>query len=154
MSGTTVLADSLPPHVRLIQLATAIWPSKSIYVAARLAIADQLVDGPQSVDELARRLNRPADQLAGLCFSLVSLGLFSVTRNGHYALTKLGRALVTGSPGSARAIVLLMARQRLPARAALEAARTEQEPPPMDNPVRSATALAGSLGVRARRRTG
>src|SRR5438552_3381035 len=45
---------SLPPPVRLYQLATGHYVSQAIYVAATLGIADRLATGPQRHDDLAR----------------------------------------------------------------------------------------------------
>jgi hypothetical protein len=44
---------SLPAHVQVIQMATAIWRSRAVYAAARLGLADLLAAGPQTAAELA-----------------------------------------------------------------------------------------------------
>jgi hypothetical protein len=44
-----------PPHAQLIQMGTAHWVSRVLYVAVKLALADELADGPKTADELADR---------------------------------------------------------------------------------------------------
>jgi hypothetical protein len=40
--------ETAPPHVQLVQLATAYWTSRIIYVAAKLSLADRLAKGPKA----------------------------------------------------------------------------------------------------------
>ena len=49
--GTT--PEAVPPHAQLIQMAMGHWVSRIVYLAARLALADHLADGPKTADELA-----------------------------------------------------------------------------------------------------
>ena len=57
-TNTTTLPDSTetvapPPPATLLQMMTGYWVSQALYVAAKLGVADLLVDGPRSVDDLA-----------------------------------------------------------------------------------------------------
>lgn len=37
-----------PPHVQLVQMSTAYWVSRIVYVAAKLELADLLAGGPKA----------------------------------------------------------------------------------------------------------
>ena len=115
---------ALPPHIRLIQLATAIWPSRLVYVAARMGLADQLADELKAARELAQLTGTQAPSLQRLLISLTSLGILTEDADHRFGLTALGAALRTGAPGSARAVILLMARDRPAALGAVKASQT------------------------------
>ena len=115
--------DTLPPHIRLIQLATAIWPSKTLYVAARLGLADCLTDTRKNVDELSELTNTRTPSMTSLLTALVHLGILTKDSNDTFALTSRGTALRTGAPGCARAVILLMAQDRIGARRVVAASR-------------------------------
>jgi hypothetical protein len=53
-------AQSPSPHIRLIQMANAYLPSRIVYAAAKLSLADQLAGGPKSAVELASPLRAHA----------------------------------------------------------------------------------------------
>ncbi len=44
---------AVPPHVQLIQMATAYWVSRIVYVAAQLKLADHLASGSKTAAEPA-----------------------------------------------------------------------------------------------------
>ena len=100
---------SLPAHVQVIQMATAIWRSRAVYAAARLGLADMLAAGPQTAAELAPLTGTHAPSLHRLLRTLASLGLFTEGEGQRFALTPLGATLQTGAPGAARATVLTLA---------------------------------------------
>lgn len=99
-------AQEPPPHVALIQMATAAWVSRLVYAAARLGLADHLATGPRSAAELAGPLGLHALSLHRFMRCLASLGLLAEQAGQRFALTALGEALKTGAPGSARATIL------------------------------------------------
>ena len=43
-------AETPPPHVQLIQMSTAYWVSRIVFVAAKLGLADRLAEEPRSPD--------------------------------------------------------------------------------------------------------
>jgi hypothetical protein len=47
-----VEAQEAPPHAQLVQMAMAFWTSRTIYVVAKIGLADHLGDGPKSAEEL------------------------------------------------------------------------------------------------------
>ena len=98
-----------PPHTQLIEMATAHWISRIVYVAAKLGLADHLAGGPKSADELAGPTGTHAPSLYRLMRTLAHLGLLSEDAGQRFALTPLGEALKKNAPGSARATILTLA---------------------------------------------
>ena len=102
-------AETQSPQDQLIQMATAHWVSRFLYVAARMNLADQLAEQPKTAEELARSTGADAASLYRLMRTLASLGLFTEDFEHRYSLTRLGEALKTATPGSVRVSVLTLA---------------------------------------------
>jgi hypothetical protein len=68
-------------------MMTGYWISQSIYIAAKLGIADLLRDGPKACEELASATQTDAPSLYRLLRALASVGVFSETDYGIFALT-------------------------------------------------------------------
>ena len=102
-------SSNLPPHIQLIQMGRAHVVAKSVYVAAKLGLADQLAPGPKSAAELAGAIHAHAPSLHRLMRTLASMGILTEQTEQRFALTDLGAALRTGAPGSARSSVLISA---------------------------------------------
>jgi hypothetical protein len=100
-----------PPHAQLIEMATAHWVSRIVYVAAKLDLADHLAAGPSSADELAGLTGTHAPSLYRLLRTLAHLGLMSEDTGRRFALTPLGEALKKNASGCARATVLTLAHE-------------------------------------------
>jgi len=101
--------QALPPHVQVIQMATAFWASRLVYAAAKLGLADHLADKPLTADALATLTGSHAPSLGRALRSLAGLGILTEDAEHRFALTPLGASLKTGAPGSARATVLTLA---------------------------------------------
>lgn len=112
MSKESVLAE-LPPQAVLYHLATGHYLSQALRLAAKLGIADQLEDGPRHARELAEATGTHAPSLNRVMRLLASAGVFDEQEDGAFALTSLGACLRAGVPGSARAMVMLFAGQRI-----------------------------------------
>ncbi|PRH87309.1 methyltransferase [Labrys okinawensis] len=95
-----------PPPVKLIQIAMGNWVSRMVWAAAKLGLADHLVAGPRSAEELAEPLGLHAPSLHRFMRCLASLGVLGERTGQRFALTELGEALRTGAPGAARSTVL------------------------------------------------
>lgn len=100
------IASEEPPHVRLIQMGRAFVVSRTVYAAAKLSLADHLASGPKSAAELAGSMKVHASSLHRLMRTLASLGVLTEQAQQRFALTRLGEALKTGAPGSARSAVI------------------------------------------------
>ena len=95
-----------PRPPALFEMATAYWLSQAIYVAAKLGIADLLVDGPQSCVALAAMTGSDAASLSRLMRALSSVGIFSQLGGDRFALSRLAESLRTEVHGSLRAMVI------------------------------------------------
>ena len=71
-----------PPTDRMAGMITGYWTSQAIYVAAKLGIADLLVDGPRTADQLAQDTGTHARSLYRLLRALASVGVFSESEGG------------------------------------------------------------------------
>ena len=102
------MPTQLPPPMVLYQLATAHYVSQAIYVAAKLAIADHLADGPQGHDALANATGTHAPSLRRVLRLLASAGVLVEREDGRFELTAVGSFLKSG-PGSFGAMAQLFA---------------------------------------------
>jgi ubiquinone/menaquinone biosynthesis C-methylase UbiE len=104
MSAHNALSNpDVPPSVGMLQMISGFWISRAIYVAAKLGIADQLRDGPKTVDELAAATATHAPSLYRVLRALASVGVFTEVKKRGFALTPLADTLRTDAPGSLRA---------------------------------------------------
>jgi len=87
-------------------MATSYWVSQAIYVAAKLGVADLLVDGPQSCVALAAATRSDPSSLFRLLRALSSVGVFSQQDNDCFALSRLSEPLRSNVPGSLREILI------------------------------------------------
>jgi SAM-dependent methyltransferase len=78
-------------------------------VAAELGIADELVDGPRRVEDLAEAVGADAGALARLLRGLRAVGVFTETADGRIAIDEAGQQLRSDAPGSLRAVARLYA---------------------------------------------
>lgn len=74
---------------------------------AELGIADQLVDGPLSADELASRTSSNADALYRVLRAMASKDVFTEVSRRTFALTPLAEILRSDSPNSLRDVFRL-----------------------------------------------
>jgi len=89
-------AETAPTNQdQLIQMATAHWVSRFLYVAAEMNLADKLGEEPRTAEELAQSTASDAPSLYRLMRTLASLGLFTEGRSHRFSLTPLGEALRT-----------------------------------------------------------
>jgi hypothetical protein len=96
----------LPESAQLLLMATSKWVSQSLYVAAKLGIADLLTDGPVAVAGLARETGTHERSLYRVLRAIASVGVFAEDTQGRFSQTALSEFLRTGAPGSLRAAVI------------------------------------------------
>ncbi|HEY9686519.1 MAG TPA: methyltransferase [Coleofasciculaceae cyanobacterium] len=92
----------------LMQMMTGFWVSQAIYSVAKVGVADQLKEGPQSVAVLAHRLNAHEENLYRVMRALASLGIFRETEDRVFELTPAAALLGSDSPNSMRPIALML----------------------------------------------
>ena len=100
--------NEVPATQTLLQLISGYWVSQSIYVAAKLGIADALRDGPRTCEELGTAVGAHARSLYRVMRALASVGVFAATDGGRFALTPLAELLRTGEPSSMRALAIML----------------------------------------------
>ncbi len=87
-------------HRYLNSLFHGFLTSKCIEVAGELAIANELADGPQSVEELARRTGTRTDPLYRVLRHLSSNEIFREEEHKTFSLNEAAALLRTDVPGS------------------------------------------------------
>jgi len=97
----------VPPPFRLIQIGSAYWQSRALYVAADLGLADIMGDDELASEEIAERLNLQTDYLYRLLRMLASNGIFTETEEQRFRNNKLSRCLRSDDAQSVRDMVLL-----------------------------------------------
>lgn len=87
---------------QMMGLITGYWRSQAVGVAAKLAIADRLGNGPKTVATLAGETGMHEAALYRLLRSLASFGVFAETAPRTFGLTPLAGTLLSNVPGSMR----------------------------------------------------
>lgn len=98
-------------HNTLLQLIQGASVTQSIYVAAKLGLADLLKDGPRHCDELAAATNTHHDTLYRLLRALASVGIFAETDARTFKLTPLATYLRRDVPNSLHDFAILRGEQ-------------------------------------------
>ena len=83
-------------HDQLNRLVSGYWYTQTIYVAAKLGIAELLKDGPRSAEELASVTGTNPRALYRLLRALASIGIFAED-HGRFLLTPLAECLLDAS---------------------------------------------------------
>ncbi|MEW6125820.1 MAG: methyltransferase [Acidobacteriota bacterium] len=90
------LVSEVPLEVQFLQMLSGYWVSQSLYVAARLGIADLLANGSRAVEDLAQASNSHTENLYRLLRALAGVGVFVEEENRKFGLTPLAQFLQTG----------------------------------------------------------
>ncbi len=96
-----------PPPFRLMQLGSAFWQSRVLYVAARLDIASRLGDETLSAEELAITVSADADAVYRLLRMLAAMGIFEEASPRRFRNNRISEFLCTDHPQSVRAMILM-----------------------------------------------
>lgn len=96
-----------PPPFRLIQISSAFWQSRALYVAARLDIASILGDELLSAEEIAARAPAHPDATYRLLRMLAAVGIFEQPSPRYFRNNKLSSFLRTDNPQNVRAMILM-----------------------------------------------
>lgn len=95
-------------HDAMLERIAAYWQSQLVYVAAKLGIADVLVEGPLTVDEIAARVGAHPPHLGRVLRALASVGIFASDPHGRFHLTRLAQTLRSDHPESLRDFALML----------------------------------------------
>jgi len=96
-----------PPPFRLVQIGSAFWQSRALYVAAVLGVADEIGDAEKSSVEIADDLHLHEDHLYRLLRMLASIGVFEESAHRVFRNNRLSDCLRSDHPQSVRDMVLM-----------------------------------------------
>lgn len=96
-----------PPPFRLVQLSSAFWQSRVLYVAAQLDVASQLGDETLSAMTLAARVSADEDAVYRLMRMLTAMGIFEEPLSRSFRNNRLSAYLRTDHPQNVRAMILM-----------------------------------------------
>jgi hypothetical protein len=96
-----------PPPFRLMQISSAFWQSRALYVAVRLDIAGILADNTLSTAEIANKVSAQPDAIDRLLRFLVAIGIFMQVSPQHFKNNKLSSYLREDHPQNIRALILM-----------------------------------------------
>ena len=94
--------QALPADAQLMQLLSGAFIAPAIYTAAKIGIADLLVDGPMTAAELAAKTETDERSLYRLLRSLASVGAFEEVEPKTFANTPITETLRSDNPRSTR----------------------------------------------------
>lgn len=92
----------MSPSAQLHALATGYRTTQALYVAAKLGVADLLVQGPRTAEELARTLRVQPAPLFRVLRNLAAKGVFTQDTSDRFGLAPIGEALRTDHPNTMR----------------------------------------------------
>lgn len=90
--------STVPASVAVLELGFGAWVAQALYAAVRLGIPDALKSGPLTADEVARRVGTDPGATYRLMRALASQSVLTLRRDHRFALTRVGRALVSDNP--------------------------------------------------------
>ncbi|MBT3154598.1 hydroxyneurosporene methyltransferase [Streptomyces sp. CHD11] len=108
-TGLQRLARKLAPApFSLLEMVQGAMLSQAVHAAAELRVAEALRDGPLPAAQLAERVGAHPETLGRLMRLLASNGVFTERKDGRFALSPMGAALLEDTPMSMRGIAVLM----------------------------------------------
>jgi len=102
MNAAAAALNALPADAQLMQLLSGAFIAPAIYTAAKIGIADLLVDGPKTAAELASKTDTDERSLYRLLRSLASVGAFEEVAPRTFANTPVTETLRSDVPRSTR----------------------------------------------------
>jgi ubiquinone/menaquinone biosynthesis C-methylase UbiE len=97
-------STSIPPTQAVLQVIAGFWLSRCVYIAAKLGLADLVQESPKTPAELAALTGTHAPSLYRVLRALASNGWLQEQGDGRFGPTPLTVGLLTGAPGSLRAL--------------------------------------------------
>lgn len=74
----------MPPQYRVLEISSALWSARAIYLIAKLGVAEIIEDSSLSVERISEQLNVNSASLDRLMRYLVSLDVFEVEGENKY----------------------------------------------------------------------
>ncbi|WKJ89494.1 methyltransferase [Methylomonas montana] len=97
----------MPAPFRLIQIGSAFWQSRALYVAVRLDIATVLGNQQLAIEVIAERVSAQPDAVYRLLRMLAALGIFAEVSPRVFKNNALSEHLREDHPHNVRAMVLM-----------------------------------------------
>ena len=95
------------PADRMFQFIENFWAGRTVYIAAKIGLADHFAGGPKSAEQLAAATKTHPDSLYRLLRALGAIEVVRETTPGKFELTEFGKALRDDAPGSLRASAIV-----------------------------------------------
>lgn len=105
---TQTAPQGMPPEAQLLQLVGGAFLSQAAYVAAKLGIADYLVEEPKTAEYLASATSTDERSLYRVLRALASVGVFSEVSPKTFANTPMTETLRSDHPNSTRDLTIWM----------------------------------------------
>jgi hypothetical protein len=96
-----------PPPFRLMQIGSAFWHSRVLYVGTKLGLADEIGNAGKSTSSLADTLQLNENHLYRLMRMLASIGVFTETSHRTFKNSKLSECLRKDNPKNVRSMILM-----------------------------------------------
>jgi hypothetical protein len=109
--GGSLIVEHAAPARTIAQMLNGHALTQSLYVAARLGLADLLAGQPLGADELAARTGAHAPSLYRLLRTLASLGVFHEDGQGKFHLTPLAECLQKDHEDSQWALAMMIGQE-------------------------------------------
>ena len=94
------------PGDQMLDIVSAFWISRLVYVSAKLGLADHVAEQPKSATELAKLTGTHAPSLYRVLRALASVGIFAHDASDRFGATPVSATLRNGVPGSIRSFVM------------------------------------------------
>ena len=101
--------DAVPPEIALLDRIMGVAMTHLVAAAARLRIADHLVDGPRTAEDLAKLSGAETGALDRTLRALAAFGVFQTTPDGRFAENRVAFALRSDHPSRSREQAMLWA---------------------------------------------
>ena len=102
------MRDGSPNLTFFRQMFRGAWITQAIWVAAELGIADLVADGPQTVDDLARKTTPKLKHYTVCCGRLPVSVSSHKTSQLRFSSTPLAHLLRSDTPGTQRSFAIMM----------------------------------------------
>jgi SAM-dependent methyltransferase len=103
----TSTAVDIQSSKRLMELTIGGWFTQTISVAADLGIADLLIEGPKTAEELAKEADAHGGALYRVLRALASVDIFTENEDGRFSLTPVADNLRSDVPTSLRSFAIM-----------------------------------------------